>query len=138
MIGHRTHNTALVAAILNHPDIRPTIERVHVGPIDAAPLVGRHDVVCFAGEPGIYLFAHRGADEWQAHVGIFRRARGVQSLKMGIEAFAYLFGELGARRCHARAPLDLPQVAVFAKRLGFKRALLDPDSGFELLVKESA
>lgn len=137
MLGHPTHNRRLIEAILNHPDVRPTIDREAEGRLPA-DIVLRDDVVCYAGMAGLFVFAHRGGGEWQAHVATLPGARGVQSVKLGREAFEYLFGELGARRCHAAAPIDLPHVAVFAKTLGFKRARLDPEGGFELLVKETA
>jgi hypothetical protein len=137
MIGARIKWAPTVTWFVHHPDVRATFEPTLQGHLDGALLVDRPEVVIYGGTGGLFVFV--GAEgEYKAHVALLRRARGVYGRDLGREAFAYLFGALGAHRCVAEAPCHLPQVASFAKTLGFKRARLDLQAGIEHLVKESA
>lgn len=137
MTCFRTFSPELVDLYINHPSIRPTIDRTAIGRLSSEDIVGWPGNVVIVGEPGVFIFAGLGSGRYIAHVGILDDHRGRAAWQLGKAAFGMLFGQYDARSCVAEAPLALPHVAAFARRLGFTGLGVDLDAGIEHLIKES-
>jgi hypothetical protein len=107
-----------INAIINHPSARPTVEQ-GAHELDCGELLTRPGVVAFADGGKALLFEPVRA--YRAHVFCIDGERGAGALAYGADCIARMFGQYRAQGIEARAPRILPQVSVYAHRLGFER-----------------
>lgn len=107
-----------INAIINHPSVRPTAERgTHA--LDCGELLARPGVVSFTEGGKAGLFVPNGPDTWQGHIFCVAGERGRKALEFGEKCCRCMF-RIGARSLEARAPRMFPEVAIYARRLGFR------------------
>lgn len=109
-----------INSIINDPSARPTVEK-GAHELDCGDLLERPGVVAFADDGKALLFEPLPGKAYQAHVFCIAKERGKRALEYGAECCARMFREYGARGLEARAPRILPQVSIYASRLGFRR-----------------
>lgn len=110
-----------INSIINDPSARPTVQ-LGTDELDCGELLERPGVVAFADEGKALLFEPLPDRVYQAHVFCIAGERGKRALAYGAECCDRMFREYGAKAIKALAPRVLPQVAVYAARLGFRRA----------------
>lgn len=126
----RTYDVPAVNALLNAPDIRPTIGGE--GELDATALLTDHRNVCLVGDAGGMLFAWRGPSIFEVHC--FFRVRGREAIAAAVDMVAMM----GRALLWALAPEARRDVRWFARKVGFRsHGMMDtPDLGrCELFVK---
>ena len=126
----------LVNALINHPDIRPTMERGEHR-IDSTEVVENLNNVVFASEHGVIVFLYKGEGVYEGHIGLLAACRGKQGLKLAGEALDRLFGQYNARKVTSAIPNALPQAKMFVRRLGFTSEGVAEDKPVENFVMEA-
>jgi hypothetical protein len=106
--------------IINHPSARPTVEQGD-HELDCGDVLDRPGVVAFADGGKALLFEPLPCGVYLAHVFCIAGERGKRALAYGAECCDRMFREYGAKALQARAPRILPQVSIYAHRLGFRR-----------------
>lgn len=129
MILFRTTADRFLDLVINHPSVRPTIEQGQHR-LSSLDLLSDYRNVCLAGEGGALLFVWQTPGVYQAHVMLIDTARGAAGIELGKAATAAMFDIYGAARLLASAPLDLPAVGWYARRLGFVSKGRDSEQEF--------
>lgn len=137
MILFRTFSPTVVDMYLNHPTVRPTMQG-GTERLDSAALVNNPDNIILAGEGGCIMFIAEGDGVYNGHIAIIEPQRGRAALALGRQALNQLFDLYDAHSCRAAAPLQLPAVRCFARRLGFTSLGVDPLGVDELFVMEAS
>lgn len=117
MITQASH--ILIDAIVNHPTVRPTAQ----GGSERLSSYGliRRGAVAFADDKGcLLLFVPQGDGVWEGHAFAVAGSRGGNAIAFGKLAVGRLFTDHRARRLVAAAPLQLPAVSYYCRRLGLK------------------
>lgn len=109
-----------INAIINDPTVRPTVER-GTHRLDCTGLLSQPGVVAFHEQGKAGVFVPMGADTWQGHIFCVAGERGRKALAFGEKCCRCMFN-IGARSLEARAPRMFPEVAIYARRLGFRFA----------------
>ncbi len=124
----RVFSAETVNAILNAPEVRPTLGGE--GDLDAAVLLADQRNICLVSEDGGMMFAWRGPEVFEVHC--FFLARGRQAIASAKEMLALMSGAL----LWAPAPEARKDVRWFARKVGFlSHGLMDtPDGRCELFV----
>lgn len=109
----------LIDAIINHPTVRPTVQEGDER-LSSYGLV-REGAVGYADDKGCLLFfVPKGNDVWEGHVFAVSGSRGKNAVLFGLAAIGRLFTDHRAVKMVAAAPLSLPAVRVYCRRLGLK------------------
>lgn len=106
--------------IINHPSARPTVQ-LGSDDLDCGDLLERPGVVAFADDGKALLFEPLPDKVYRAHVFCIAGERGKRALAYGAACCDRMFREHGAKALEALAPRVLPQVGIYAHRLGFRR-----------------
>lgn len=117
----RTHDMALVALILAHPQIFPHIHED--GTDEPAPLDhdGFHWMLVSDAEPaGVFLAYQRGAACWEMHTCLLPRIWGEGANEAARLLGEYLFLTIGANKVVTNVPAPNRHALRFAKRNGMQ------------------
>jgi hypothetical protein len=111
-------DSAEVAAILNHPSVRPFLGDGEYEPVDPANLIEDPKNILLFDEGGGQFFHWRGPGVFEAHS--FYLVRGKQALERGREAVQLMFAEYGAEMIWRATPVENRRARWFNRQLGFK------------------
>ena len=114
-----TPSRAFVEAVLNHPAVRQRVQG-GTGRLRANNLPV--DCVWRAFFGGWMLFIPVGGAVYTGHVAIIPEAWGAPALAFGKLAITDLFTKFGGQRLEAAAPVQLPAVRAYCRRLGLTPA----------------
>lgn len=114
----RTQSVALVNAIANHPDVRPTLE-AGTERIDATAFMREPGNIVYAGEEGIILFQPLWDGGYRGHIGFLKSGRGATALACGRWVLDDLYDKNDVSTIVAGVPLPLRAARLFCKMLGF-------------------
>ena len=110
-------DTAEIAAIINHPSVRP-----HVGPgvdaFDPSGLIADDKNILLFDEGGGQFFHWKGPGIYEAHS--FYLVRGKDALERGRAAIRLMFNEYGAEKLWRAPPLENRGARWFNRQLGFR------------------
>lgn len=117
-------SNTLIEAIINHPSVRPTVqggeERLYSHELTAKGAVG------YADDKGcLLLFVPQGGDVWEGHVFAISGSRGLNAVQFGKLAVTKLFTDHRACKLVASAPLCLPAVRVYCRKIGLTPTGID-------------
>lgn len=112
-----TPSRGFVEAVLNHPAVR---FRVQGGTGRLSPNNLPGDCVWRAFSGGWMLFVPIGPDSYEGHVAVVPEYWGAAATAFGKAAISELFNKYGGRRLTAAAPVQLPAVRGYCRRLGLK------------------
>lgn len=129
-----TRSLKLVDAIINHPDVRPTMEqgteritcRMHI--YDSRNLF-------YVNSYGFAFFKYLAPGFYDLHAGFLREGRGsvaFSSLRSALEA---VFTEHGAQKVAAAIPSQLRAARIMCRMLGFTSVEGDPRQEFFALER---
>jgi hypothetical protein len=125
----------LVDIIINHPDVRPTVEKGdHY--ITSAELFNGENII-YGSPLGAILFVHKGGGVYEGHIAFLPQGRGKAALQACSEALDHLFREHKARKVVASIPLMLRPARFLVRRLGFASEGVDPAKSVEHFVMEA-
>lgn len=102
--------------VANDPRVFPKVSVRGQDRIDLGCIWDRCVACQFEG--GGFIFLPHGEGDWEVHVMFLPKSKGV--FLAGIEAFRYVFEQLGAEQVAARLPDDVPAAKRLAVRLGFQ------------------
>lgn len=123
-------NYILGDIVLNHPDVRPTMEKGdHY--ISNEVIVSLPRNVVLANDWMVAVFLYKAEGIYLGHIGVMPQARGKVAVEGGKSALDRLFREFGARRVEARIPLQLRQARFYVKKVGFVSDGIDADGVYE-------
>ena len=108
-----------VNVIINHPDVRATIERGHHRVYSDAVVQNPENAV-YAYDCGVAVFIGVGQGVYEGHVAVLKPSRGSEAFLFGRNALQRLFNERRASKLVARVPLQLPAARFYCRRLGLK------------------
>lgn len=114
----RTHSPALVEAIVNHPDVRPTIED-GMYRLNASMIFESDDNLVFACETGVVIFVCFGDGVYHLHGGFLAHGRGANAVAEVKNAIEVVFSRYAARKVQAAVPLQLRAARMFCRLVGF-------------------
>jgi hypothetical protein len=120
----KTRSYFLVNALINHPDIRPTLEAGGQY-LDSRELLTDSENIIYAGEEGVVIFTHEYGRLYRGHVGFRSEYRGATALRLAKECLDDLFVRLDDVVVVAAVPLLLRQARLFCKMLGFVTKTID-------------
>jgi hypothetical protein len=126
----------LVDIILNHPDVRPTMEKGDHA-ISVEPLLDGKNVA-YANDSTVVLFLNKGAGRYEGHIASMPHGRGAATLKAGKEALDRLFTDHRAAAVEAAIPLELREARMLVRRLGFASLGIRKDKPVEDFIMEAA
>jgi hypothetical protein len=122
----KTRSYILANAIVNHPDIRPTLESGSQY-LDSRELISDPDNLVYAGEEGIVIFTFLRPGLFRGHIGLLAHARG----KAGLAAASAVLDDMATRfesfAVVAGVPLQLRAARWFCKMLGFVTKTIDAE-----------
>lgn len=133
---YRATQPKMVDLIVNHPEVRPTMEKGDHR-IDSSDVVLNLRNVVFVFDVGVVLFIYAEPGVYEGHIGFLRCGRGAVAVGCGREALDRLFTDHGAQRVSAAVPLQLPGARYLCRRLGFASLGADHGAGVEHFVKEA-
>lgn len=136
MLCFQTHSASFADAIINHPDIRPTIER-GAEPLSSAGILHDLDNVVLAGLGGLAVFTPVGQGVFKGHIMLLRGSRGVHGLAFGHKALQTMFEAHKASKVTAAVPLELSAARWYVRRLGFTSFGVAEDGLQELFELEA-
>ena len=136
MLCFQTTAATLVDLIINHPDVRPTVERGD-HKLSSLELLTDHRNICYAGEGGCALFIWKGEGTYEGHVFLLPGSRGASGLAFGKCALEALFARENVRRVISDVPLELPAARMYVRRLGFYSKGRHPELPVEMFVLET-
>lgn len=123
-------DAALIASIVNHPAVRPTI-----GPgdedFDPTALIADSKNILLFDEGGGQFFHWKGPGIYEAHS--FYLVRGKDALAKGREAIRLMFDEYGAEKLWRAPPVENRAARWFNRQLGFRSlgvVQMPPGSGY--------
>lgn len=131
----QTSAAYLLDVVINHPEVRPTVER-GTHRLASLGLLSDAANVCFAGEGGAALFIHKGGGTYEGHVFLVPASRGATGLAFGKAALERLFARDGVRKVVADVPWELPAARAYVRRLGFYSRGRHPELPAEMFVME--
>jgi hypothetical protein len=114
-----TPSPAFVDLIINHPDVRPTVQQ-GTDELDSEDIVTNPDNFIQAYEGGVAVFVGLGEGVFEGHIFALPASRGAEALRFGKLALQALFTKRRACRLVAQVPLQLPAARVYCRRLGLK------------------
>jgi hypothetical protein len=132
----RIYDPQLPDIVLNHPDVRPTVEK-GAGYISIADHIRDPRNVVFAWPYGFVLFIYKAEGEYEGHVAFLPHGRGATALAAVRSAIDRLFADHGCRVIRAAVPQVLPQVGFLVRRLGFAFEGADPEKPVDHFVMEA-
>lgn len=120
-IIRRETDAALVNAIANHPEVKPTFG-YNQGPTDLAPLFDHPDAYAVlsdgTGAAGIFEWSAPGV--WQGHSIFLPESRGEYGIAVARAMCRWIFDNLSARLIWGMTPLDHRAAALFNRMVGFR------------------
>ena len=126
----------LANLIVNHPDVRPTMEKgEHF--LDSTEIVSNPENVVFADEHTVIIFIGKGEGRFGIHLASMPEGRGAAVLKALRSALDRLFRDHGAVAVEAAIPLQLREVGFLARRLGFRSLGIAEDKPVEMFIMEA-
>lgn len=131
-----TQHPRLVNAMVNHPDVRPTIESGEHR-LDAYDIVRDPNNVVYVNEHGVVIFLGRGNGEYDLHGGFLTPYRGKVALQDVSGAIDRLFNEHRATTIRVSIPVVLSPARFFVRRLGFRSLGVDPAKPVEHFIMEA-
>lgn len=135
MIQQDTH--LLADLILNHPDVRPTMEKGDHA-ITVKNILADPANVVYANAEGVVVFIHKGGGVYEGHMAFLPHGRGAAALKAVKIALDRLFTEHKARAVTAGVPLQLRASRFLVRRLGFASKGIREDGLVENFIMEVA
>jgi len=123
----RTLDPASINAAANHPDVRPWLGLLNLGPLDLTALVTDPANVTLAGEHGGFLCHRIGEGLFEIH-SIFSpggRGRLRPETRAGLR---FLFTQTDAVRVVTQVPDCNPRAAALALKTGFEQVLHRPSA----------
>lgn len=117
MMNLFTPSARFVEAVLAHPAVRQRVQG-GTGRLKANNLPV--DCVWRAFEGGWMLFVPITDTDYEGHVAIIPEYWGAPALEFGREAISQLFSKYGGRCLTAAAPVQLPAVRSYCRRLGLR------------------
>jgi hypothetical protein len=116
----RTTDAARVAAVFNHPEVRPWAGKPDAGPLDFSDFLANLDNVALATDHACFLFKRDEPGRYELHTGIVPEGRGAAVIPAASAAFRWMFVhtdcvELVTQIAGSNRPADL-----MARRAGFK------------------
>lgn len=129
----QTTNARFVNLVINHPMLRRAVsEGTH--DLDSTAILENPENLCYACHGGVLMLIGEGSGVFEAHVFLLPGSRGAAGLAFGKTALRSAFTDHNARKITAKAPLALPAVAAYARRLGFVSLGRDPKQPVELFT----
>lgn len=123
--------------ILNHPDVRPTVEQGD-GYATARDILADTSNVVYAHEWGIVVFIHKGSGVYEGHIAFMPQGRGAAAIKACQSALDRLFRDHKAQAVTAAVPLQLRAARFLVRRLGFASRGIREDKPVEEFIMEAA
>lgn len=133
---YRQTTPTLGDLILNHPEVRPTMEYGDHH-ITCAPMLANPQNVLLADESLLLMFLYKGNGVYGAHVAMLPERRGKHGIQDTKDALDRLFREFGAKRVEVTLPVALRRVRFFARTVGFAPVGIWNGGVFETLVLEA-
>lgn len=115
----RTRSYKLVDKLLNHPDIRPTIEKGDYY-VCSAELISHPRNLFYICEHGVVFFIHLHHDVYGGHYGFLRSGRGKVARQATRDAIDDLFSRHGATKLVAAIPLQLRAARLLCRLVGLR------------------
>lgn len=115
----RTFSRSLVDAVINHPDVRPTMEAgIHI--LRSVDVLSDTRNVVYACEHGVAVCIWERSGVYKVHIGLLKGGRGKVGLAFAKECVDDLFKRFGASVLHTAIPLQLRAARLFCRLLGFR------------------
>jgi hypothetical protein len=133
MVGamFRTESAALISAIANHPDVRPTLEAGdHY--LEGERFLRETGNIAYASDKGIILFTPLWHNGYRGHIGFLNSGRGATALNAAKWVLNDMFTNLDASAVVAGVPLPLRRARMFCRMLGFKHTVTDAEQEWML------
>jgi hypothetical protein len=131
----RTFSTKLVNAIINHPDIRPTIQGGDYY-LDSREVVEDPDNIVFICSYGVILFLSQGGGVYDGHIAFVKAGRGKVALQAAKRALDDLYAARAVSKVTAAVPLQLRAARLLCRLLGFVAVGQDPKQEFFVLEEK--
>lgn len=121
----RTYSKNLVEIVVNHPDIRPTIQGGDYR-LDANDVMNDTRNIAFACETGVVLFIYKEPGVYQLHGGFVNCGRGANAVAEVRNAIETVMSRFNARKVQVAVPLQLRAARMFCRLVGFTSEGSDP------------
>lgn len=125
----RTHSRPLVDAIINHPDVRPTIERGSHR-LSSKEVLDNFRNFVYAGEHGMIAFLYEREGVYKGHIAMLKSGRGSIAVREGRACLGDFFRKLEPSVVHASVPLQLRGARLFCRLVGFRSTGADEKQEF--------
>lgn len=122
----RTLCPASINAAANHPEVRPWLGEVAMGPLDFAPLVSDPANVTMANDSGAFLGHKIGAGVYEIHSAFMPEGRGRLRAETA-RGLLFLFTATDCQRVVTKVPACNPRAAILSKQTGFVEVFARPD-----------
>ena len=117
--GIFTPSHKFVDMVINHPAVRPTVQR-GTERLSSEAVLNRPGTLAVGGACGVALF-QRYNDTWDAHIFVLPSGRGAAAVAFGKRALERLAIHTGGSgNIHTGVPIVLPQARFYCRRLGLK------------------
>lgn len=125
----RTRSPAFVDVIVNHPDVRPFVEKGDHR-IYSNDIVENFSNVVHACEHGVAIYIDEGDGVYKGHIALLKGGRGAAGLRFGRWSLDELSRQLSVRKVRAAVPLQLQGARLFCRLLGFRSTGRDAEQEF--------
>lgn len=132
----RTTAQHFVDLIINHPDVRPTVQK-GCDRLSSVDVLSDYRNICYGGEGGVAIFIWKGEGVYEGHVFLVPGCRGACGLAFGKAALRALFASGACCKVVAEVPWELPAARWYVRRLGFVSRGRDTEQPVELFQMEA-
>lgn len=132
----RQTDNRLSDIILNHPDVRPTVEQGDNAISVQNVMLDPRNVV-MASDTTLAVFVNKAEGVYEGHIACLPAGRGSKGFADAKEALDRLFREFGAQAVHAAVPLRLREARILVRRLGFASRGISQEKPVEEFIMEA-
>lgn len=125
----RSHSHKLVDAILNHPDVRPTINKGDER-ISCRRHIDDPRNIFLVNSYGFAFFKYLDEGFYDLHTGFIATGRGATAFNSLRSALESVFTDHGGQKIAAAIPLQLRPARIMCRMLGFSSVGRDPQQEF--------
>lgn len=129
MLMFITKSHKLVDAIINHPDVRPTIDRGDEH-ISCRRHIDDSRNLFFVNSYGVVFFKYLAPGFYEVHTGFIKAGRGATAFNSLRSAIESVLADHGGQKIAAAIPLQLRPARIMCRMLGFASTGRDPQQEF--------